>query len=258
MEARPEPNWVLLRGLVRESRHWGALPGLLAQALPGGRVLCPDLPGNGLLNGEPSPTCIEAMVESCRATLKLAGHAPPYRLLALSLGGMVAASWAATYPAEVEALVLVNTSMRPFSPFYRRVRPSCYATLLRATTSSGDLPAREALIIGLVSNNAATRDAALPVWVALARQNPVTRRNALRQLLAAARFRASRVAPTAPTLVLTSQADRLVSPSCSHALASAWGSTLASHPSAGHDLPLDDGPWVVGEVVSWLARRGAG
>ena len=258
MEARPEPTWVLLRGLIRESRHWGALPDLLAHALPAGRVLCPDLPGNGLRNHETSPTRIEAMLESCRAALKLGGHAPPYRLLALSLGGMGAASWASAYPAEVEALVLVNTSMRPFSPFYQRLRPASYARLLRAASASADLTERENLILGLVSNSEAKRAFALPIWVALARQNPVTRRNALRQLLAAARFRASPAAPAAPTLLLVSQQDRLVSPACSHALARAWGTALASHPAAGHDLALDDAPWVVGEVMAWLERRSAG
>jgi hypothetical protein len=24
------------------------------------------------------------------------------------------------------------------------------------------------------------------------------------------------------------------------------------HPSAGHDLPLDDGPWVAAQVRDWL------
>ncbi len=258
MEARPRAPWVLLRGLVRESRHWGALPDLLAQAQPTHAVLCPDLPGNGVRNGEPSPTRIEAMVEDCRAGLKAGGHLPPYHLLALSLGGMVAASWAASHPHEIAALVLINTSMRPFSPFYERLRPACYAQLLCAAAASDNLPRREALILGLVSNNAARRDAALPAWVALARQNPVSRRNAMRQLLAAARFRASAVAPAAPALVLVSQNDRLVAATCSHALSRAWGAALAVHPAAGHDLPLDDAPWVVDEVVAWHLRRSAG
>ena len=258
MEARPRAPWVLLRGLVRESRHWGALPDLLAQALPADTILCPDLPGNGLRNDQPSPTRIEAMVEDCRATLTGSGHLPPYHLLGLSMGGMVAASWAASHPHEVAALVLINTSMRPFSPFHERLRPACYAQLLRAAAAADNLPRREALILGLVSNHTARRDAALPAWVALARQNPVSRRNAIRQLLAAARFRASAAAPAAPALVLASQQDRLVAAACSQALARAWGTALAVHPAAGHDLPLDDAPWVVDEMVAWLKRRGTG
>lgn len=231
---------------------------MLAQALPAHPILCPDLPGNGVRNHELSPTRIEAMVEDCRARLKGCGHLPPYHLLALSLGGMVATSWAATHPQEVAALVLINTGMRPFSPFYERLRPACYAQLLRAAAASDNLPRREALILGLVSNNTAKRDTALPAWVALARQNPVSRPNAMRQLLAAARFRAPAAAPAAPALVLVSQQDRLVAAACSRALARAWGTALAVHPAAGHDLPLDDAPWVVDEVVAWLTRRSAG
>jgi pimeloyl-ACP methyl ester carboxylesterase len=40
-------TWVMLRGLTREARHWGALPGRLEALLPGARVVTPDLPGNG-------------------------------------------------------------------------------------------------------------------------------------------------------------------------------------------------------------------
>jgi hypothetical protein len=27
------------------------------------------------------------------------------------------------------------------------------------------------------------------------------------------------------------------------------------HPSAGHDLPLDDGPWLVRELGAWLGQQ---
>jgi len=48
----------------------------------------------------------------------------------------------------------------------------------------------------------------------------------------------------------------MVHPRCSQRLARAWGAQFALHPSAGHDLPLDDGDWVAREVKSWLARAG--
>ena len=43
-------TWVLLRGLTRESGHWGVLPALLAERLPHARVLTIDLPGAGALH----------------------------------------------------------------------------------------------------------------------------------------------------------------------------------------------------------------
>jgi pimeloyl-ACP methyl ester carboxylesterase len=246
------PAWVLLRGLVRESRHWGDFPRRLVTTYPGCAVHCPDLPGNGLRNAEPSPWRIEDMMEDCRSGLRAAGAAPPYRLLALSLGGMIATAWAARYPSELAALVLVNTSMRPFSPFYRRLRPASYAALLRSVMAA-DRRDRESAILGLVSNDPARRAGTLAHWAALARDRPVSAGNALRQLVAAARFRASREVPEAPTLVLASLRDRLVDVSCSRTLAHAWGAHLAAHPQAGHDLPLDDPDWVIAEVTRRFA-----
>ena len=42
----------------------------------------------------------------------------------------------------------------------------------------------------------------------------------------------------------------------SQQLARAWGRPVASHPTAGHDLPLDDAPWVARRVPAWLAGTG--
>jgi predicted alpha/beta hydrolase family esterase len=51
--------------------------------------------------------------------------------------------------------------------------------------------------------------------------------------------------------VLASVLDHLVSVECSKALARAWQCALILHPSAGHDLPLDDGHWVIAKVLEW-------
>jgi pimeloyl-ACP methyl ester carboxylesterase len=80
----------------------------------------------------------------------------------------------------------------------------------------------------------------------------VTRASAARQLLAAVRFRLPAAAETAvPALVLVSDRDGMVSPSCSRAVARRLGATVRAHPTAGHDLPLDDADWVVGEIAAW-------
>jgi pimeloyl-ACP methyl ester carboxylesterase len=89
-------------------------------------------------------------------------------------------------------------------------------------------------------------------WVAIRESRPVAARNAWRQLIASARFRAPSAAPV-PTLVLASAGDRLVDPRCSAKIARQWRCAIAIHPAAGHDLPLDDGTWVAKEVRQWLA-----
>ncbi|MEX3909114.1 alpha/beta fold hydrolase, partial [Paraburkholderia sp. BR14319] len=120
--------WILLRGLTRESRHWGAFATLLA-ARDG--VLPIDLPGNGTAVHERSPLAVDDYVDTLRAQALRYGARPPYRVLAMSLGGMVATAWALRYPDEIGRLVLVNTSMRPFSRVDERLRPSAWAALVR-------------------------------------------------------------------------------------------------------------------------------
>ncbi|MGE5491362.1 MAG: alpha/beta fold hydrolase [Actinomycetota bacterium] len=246
-------TWVFLRGLARESRHWGAFPALFRERLPGARIVTPDLPGNGTLHAEPSPASVEAMGEHCRKRLAAQGIPGPYHLLGLSLGGMVAAAWACRHPGEVAGCVLINTSLRPFSPFHRRLRPGSYLSLLAIALPVGDGVARERLLMRLTACRP-TAPEVVEEWGAYWRERPVSSANALRQLLAAARFQAPSAGPPCPVLVLAGGGDALVHPSCSHQLAERWRADFAFHPGAGHDLPLDDGPWVAREVEGWLCR----
>lgn len=245
-------TWVLLRGLTRERRHWGGFPELFRERLGAGAVVTPDLPGNGRLHHLPSPLRVDGMVDYLRGELRRQGHVPPYSLLALSLGGMVATAWAATYPEELRAAVLVNTSLRPFGRFYQRLRPAAYPALGGVLLAGGDAARRERLVWRLTSNRAAPEAGLLDAWSAWRRECPVATGNVLRQLLAAARCRAPARPPPLPVLLLASAGDRLVDCACSRRLAAAWGAPLAVHPTAGHDLPLDDGPWVVQQVLDWL------
>ena len=120
-------SWILLRGLTREARHWGPFtPRFLEQV---GLATALDLPGNGEFAAGKSPATVPDMVGFARQQLQHQGFKPPYRLLAMSLGGMVATDWAQRYPQEVEALVLINTSMRPHSTLPQRLRPANWLAL---------------------------------------------------------------------------------------------------------------------------------
>jgi pimeloyl-ACP methyl ester carboxylesterase len=244
-------TWIFLRGLTRESGHWGAFVGQFQQALPGARVVALDLPGNGALHGARSPWSVPEMVAHCRAQLEALHLPPPYNLLAMSLGAMVALEWACEAPQELACTVLVNTSLQPFSPFWQRLRPANYGALLRLALFGGTPLGWECTVLRLTSNRG---DASvLPRWLQLRQQHPVSRVNAFRQLVAAARYEAPRTLPRLPVLVLGSEQDRLVSVACSRALARQGPYVLRLHPEAGHDLPLDDGPWVAQQVRQWRA-----
>ena len=239
-------TWILLRGLTRESGHWGGFVAQFQAAQPASQVIALDLPGNGGLHRQRSPADVEAMVAHCRAALAQRQITGPVHILAMSLGAMVAVAWAVAYPQEVAAQVLLNTSLRPFSPFYQRLRPHNYALLLRLALLGGSAERWERSILRITSNGDHTE--VLPRWIALRQQRPVSRANAVRQLLAAARYQAPTHPPPVPTLLLASAQDQLVSVACSRSLAQHWQCALQVHPTAGHDLPLDAGAWVVQQI----------
>lgn len=247
-------SWIFLRGLTREARHWGDFVGQFQQAWPDQAVVTLDLAGNGLLNHRTSACRVEDMVADCRQQLAMRHIEPPHHLLAMSLGAMVAVAWAQLHPKEIAAQVLINTSMRPFNPFYQRLLPANYVALLRLILTGAAPPVWERAILQMTSNRG--DESVLPQWVRLRRANPVLGLNALRQLLAAARFHAPVDSPVTPTLLLAGAQDHLVSVACSRALARQWQCALRVHPDAGHDIPLDDGPWVARQVREWfLASR---
>lgn len=246
--------WILLRGLARESRHWAELPHQLQAAGLDGEFVCVDLPGCGVHAPVKVPPSVRGMAEFVRADLLARGHTPPFRMIGLSLGAMVAVSWAETRPEEIERLVLINTSMRPFSGPSMRLRMGAWPALLRAAIGWRGRRAAEAAIHALTCARRDRYDTDLAVWIAIYRSAPVNRANVARQLWAAARFKAGRAAPRCPTLVLASRADRLVHPECSRRLARAWGAAYREHPWAGHDLPHDDARWLAEAIHAWAGE----
>lgn len=247
----PPQRWLLLRGLGREQRHWGDFPARLQQARPQDQLLCLDLPGNGRQWRQPSPLSIAAMTEHCRRQLPpAASPGAPLRLLCLSMGAMVAVDWARRYPQELHSAVLISTSLRGLSAWHQRMRPLAGLRLLGALATPG-LRWREAEVLRLSSRRAPADAALLAQWCALQQAQPVSRLNLLRQLLAAARFRAPAQPPALPLLLLAGAGDRMVAPACSQRIAAAWHCPLVLHPWAGHDLPLDDPDWVIARILAW-------
>lgn len=260
--ARPEGQasgvWVLLRGLSRESGHWGVFPEHLLRELrtlhSSSQVISLDLPGTGTLRGQPSPTQVSAIVDACRAELQRQGIAGPVSVVGMSLGGAVLSDWASRYPNEVEAGVLINPSLRPFSQLFRKPRPLNYLGLALLSLSRFSARMREERVLSLTTRLTPPQ-AVIDRWLELQRQHPLGVRNTARQLLASVRYRASRTRPAAPMLLLCSKGDNLVDWRCSQAISRAWGAPLRLHTKAGHDLPLDDPQWVARAVAEWLRDR---
>jgi pimeloyl-ACP methyl ester carboxylesterase len=259
-------QFILLRGLARESRHWGKLPtDLQSQLLAKGikaRVDCLDLPGCGRYSEMTVPLSITDMMEFCREKylelrhrIRDSGEVPPVQthLIAVSLGGMIAVEWLKTRPSDFKSAVLVNMSMRGFSPFYRRLSPTSYLHMLNIVRVK-DPYERERHVLKMISNRPEIYEETAAAWTQIMLDRPVSPENFTRQIIAAARYEAPEDPPPVPLLLLNSKHDRMVHPSCSEEIALRWHAEIRKHATAGHDLPLDDPQWVIEQIVQWQDR----
>jgi pimeloyl-ACP methyl ester carboxylesterase len=253
MSAGRPGRWLLLRGLGREQRHWGAFGTTLADRL-GVEVVALDLPGAGTQSGGASPASIAGIVDDLRRRwLELperSGEA--WGVLSVSLGGMVTLDWASRFSSDFAAAVVVNSSVANLSPPWRRMRPAALASIARAVLARDDAE-RERLVLSVTTSHCDDPDAVASEWALYRQQRPMSLRSFGAQLVAASGFRAPASVPV-PLLVVNSAGDRLCDPSCSEAIARRYHAPLVTHATAGHDLGNDAGPWLAGVVSDWLER----
>lgn len=249
-------NWLLLRGLSREQRHWGDFPASFARTV-GGAAHCLDLPGTGTEHVRPTPANIAGITEDvrCRLNLLKRAHPGPWSLFGISLGGMVAMDWVARHPADFERVVLANTSAANMSVPWKRMDYRVMPKVARAIFLKDDL-ARERLILSITTKLATDLDAVAATWATFQSDAPVARSVVLKQLWAASRFQAPARLPV-PALILGGGRDPLMDPSCPHRLAARFGVPIEVHPEAGHELALDAPEWVAARVAAWLGTSKA-
>lgn len=240
-------HWLFLRGLSRESAHWQDFVDRCAQQL-GWQCHSIDLPGFGSQYLRRSPLSIAGIRQDLQTRFAAASQ-ESFGIVALSLGGMVALDWLDSAPQQVSRVILINSSSSD-CPIWQRLRPSLLLPLSRALCARR-IEHQEQAVLKMVSNYHSGDSALLEHYCALRHRHPSQRRNVLRQLWAASRFRAPKVLPANTLRVLASQQDRMVSWRCSEYLANAYDAPLALHPSAGHDLPLDAPEWLIARFAEW-------
>jgi pimeloyl-ACP methyl ester carboxylesterase len=111
---------------------------------------------------------------------------------------------------------------------------------------------REKKVLELTTSSFVIDDSVLEKRDFAYRKHPARRVNFIRQLIAAFRFRPVIKEVKSPILLLNSLGDRLVDSGCSQKIQAKWKWELKTHPTANHDLPLDDPEWVLNEIRRWL------
>jgi pimeloyl-ACP methyl ester carboxylesterase len=239
-------NVLFLRGLTRETRHWRGLPEKYQAKYPEHKVTSIDLPGAGEFYHMTSPANLDEYVEFLRAECKRRNLGGKLGLIGISMGGMIALRWGELYPDEVEKIYVINTSARNLSSAAERFNLKELKTLFKIFTTK-DLYQKEEMTLKLTTEEFKITSDVVNDFVSIQKNSPVSKRSGINQLWAASRFKITS-APSVPVIVVSGLKDRLVAASCSKKLAELIKAPLITHPTAGHDLPLDAPDWLLSEL----------
>lgn len=241
----------LIRGLSRESGHWGNFIEVLKDKFPNSEIHLLDLDGTGKHYLSKSPSSIPKLVDSLKKKYKL-NDKNINLLVASSLGGMVAIEWVMRFANDFDGLVTMNSSFRGICKSFERVKPKTIFHLFKIIRSS-KLRSREKLILELNSNYP-ENNKILDEWVKIQQLRPVKKINILRQTFAGFRFFPKKEKISIPYLHLGSKQDKLVCSSCIEKVHFAFGGELIWHEFAGHCLPLDEPDWTANQIKNWFKK----
>lgn len=235
-------NWIFIRGLTRGNIHWGDFPKLLAQSSQSPCAEFLEIPGNGLLHELKTPINPQKVIDHLREQSNFVKQKQTFHLCGISLGGMIALKWAELYPDEIKSVNVINSSLNQLSPMTERLNKKYYPAILRALFLNNPLK-QESIILEITSNNLEKTKKHLPAFAEFSSKNRVSITNFVRQLLLA-KFLKIKTQLKVPVLIITSEQDCLVHAACSDQLVTFLGAQQKKHPTAGHDLPLDDPEWL--------------
>lgn len=195
------------------------------------------------------------MADDVASVLADSGY-PSADVFGISLGGMIAQEMASRHPHRVRRLVLANTASGGRAA--RRVQPCGALALARGATLSFEEAIRSTAPWVLSAGFLTRRPDIVEVWITIASSEPRRRLGVWGQVGAAACHDASRRVRHIhhPTLVLTSDGDRLVPPENGRWLANAIpNATLRVVRGAGHDLPTEHPTETAALVLEFLSRE---
>ncbi len=246
-------NWLLIRGLSREVRHWGEFPQLLREKFPDDRVFPLELAGLGKKNQSSIPTTIAGFTEDLRQEwLEFKNNiSGPWSIISISLGGMVGLDWCARYPDEIHSLVTLNSSAGNLSLPYKRLQPSAMKVILKLFLFPHDPIEREKAILNLTLNLKSPSTELIKEYAQYSAS--ITRKSFLCQIYAAGKFKIPK-SITQPYLILASRGDQLASYQCSMKIGQHFKREVQLHEKAGHDLPLDDPGWVLNQIETFIEK----
>jgi pimeloyl-ACP methyl ester carboxylesterase len=245
-----------LRGLIRGNAHNQFFFDKLKETFKDVNFYGLEVNGNGKLFKEESPTSIKKMVSQIRESYLKANKdkdADNY-LVAISLGGMISVEWMNQYPGDFKKAILLNTSLKGYCPIYHRMLVKNipkYAKYLWAS----DPKEKEEIIYSMIISNQDKHKHLIDHWAKLRKEEPVSFKNTLRQIFAAAVYSPPKQAPKTPIIIGRAINDDFVNPSCSKSIAEKWKLPLIETKNGGHDITNDNPEWVMSLIKEYFLSQ---
>ena len=234
-------TFYFIRGLSRESRHWGNFLDVFSQKFKV-KVKPIELPGVGYRYKEKCPNQIADIVDDLRKNFHDTDQ--PIGIISISMGGMIALDWAHRFPKEISHLCLINSSASNLSSINERLTWKAIGTI-PSLLFMKDLFSREKKILELTCQNRESINATAKLYAEYANEFPVSKKNFFNQLHAASVFKVPNKLSGCNLVILNSENDQLVNPLCSLRLAENFQVELFTNKKAGHDLVYDDPAWII-------------
>lgn len=253
-ESTDSVNVFLLRGLTRESGHWGQpFIDQLKKSIPNARIFLLYLPGSGKYVNDDASFSISKMVDFMRKDVIQidSTYSGVNIICATSLGGMVATDWTIRYPNDFQGMILINSSFKKICSLDERVQKGVRMDMIKVmfTKTTED---RERLIVSINSNHTEKYDSVAKEWVRVQNDRPMKKRNIFKQAIAGMLYSPDGKKPELPLLIVGSKGDRMVCSTCVQKTHDEFGGTLVWHPDSGHGLPIDEPEWLGEQISNWI------
>lgn len=190
-------------------------------------------------------------LEELLAAVRAAAARRPVFVYGHSLGGLIALGYAVADPPrpQPDGYVLSAPATTSDIPAWKQAMARVLGRVAPGLTISNDFDG------GLLSRDpeVGRRYLADPL-----NQHATTTRFGLEAIREQARVRAAMAGIPVPALVIHGEADRLVPPAASEALAAVPGVTRRTYPALRHETHNEpEGRAVIGDVIAWLRNQAA-
>jgi pimeloyl-ACP methyl ester carboxylesterase len=246
LDEGPGPAVVLLHGFPLSNAMWKEQVNGVGSIY---RIIAPDLRGHG---GSPTPDGVYTMDEMADDVIELLnrlGLEVPVVIGGLSMGGYVALSLVARYPARVRGLMLMDTRAGTDLPEAAQKREE----MAREVLTTGNVKAViDAMVPRLFAKKTIEERAERVAYLreAMEKNTPRGIAGALRGMAARPDRRDDLARIKVPTLVMVGEEDVITPPNEALALADAIeGARLEVVANAGHMAPYEN-PAVANAVIS--------